>query len=315
MPTPRQLSDNLTTYSKVTLLRFNSSLWTTECSDFRFERYSEDGEARVITEYRTNDKNARLTKESFGGNELRAVVEGWGHPPIPRERSVTDRRRKAALIDLFLALRDPCDEYLNFLSGRGVTIIADFRVDAEPIPPTPGSPPLQPRDTRMHGGALDGEPQVGGTKHSSTPSRPESGEPSLFGSDSLLDDPMEDFEPTPADEVPEESMGAYYEGALVQRNVKMYERDRKAREACIERYGRTCLICEIDFSQVYPGIGDGFIHVHHLEPVSSFKREYQLNPTKDLIPVCPNCHAMLHKRKPPYTPEEVRTAMRKGRGR
>jgi hypothetical protein len=35
-------------------------------------------------------------------------------------------------------------------------------------------------------------------------------------------------------------------------------------------------------------------------------KNYKINPIKDLISVCTNCHAMLHKRKPAYSPEEIR---------
>lgn len=32
----------------------------------------------------------------------------------------------------------------------------------------------------------------------------------------------------------------------------------------------------------------------------------QIDPISDLRPVCPNCHAMLHKKNPPYTIDELR---------
>ena len=38
-----------------------------------------------------------------------------------------------------------------------------------------------------------------------------------------------------------------------------------------------------------------FIHVHHVTPISKVGREYKIDPIKDLIPLCPNCHAMIHK--------------------
>jgi 5-methylcytosine-specific restriction protein A len=30
-------------------------------------------------------------------------------------------------------------------------------------------------------------------------------------------------------------------------------------------------------------------------PISTIGKEYLLDPVKDLVPVCPNCHAMLHR--------------------
>lgn len=62
-------------------------------------------------------------------------------------------------------------------------------------------------------------------------------------------------------------------------------------------------------SKIYGEIGNGFIHVHHLVPLSAIKENYHLDPINDLIPVCPNCHAMLHRQNPPLTPEELKQRM------
>jgi 5-methylcytosine-specific restriction protein A len=56
---------------------------------------------------------------------------------------------------------------------------------------------------------------------------------------------------------------------------------------------------------MYGEIGKNFIHVHHVKPLSEIDEQYKINPIKDLRPVCPNCHAMLHKRKPAYSIEEI----------
>ena len=61
-----------------------------------------------------------------------------------------------------------------------------------------------------------------------------------------------------------------------------------------------------DFEAVYGGLGRGFIHVHHLVPVSTIGKEYKIDPIQDLRPVCPNCHSMLHKNNPPLTIEELK---------
>jgi len=57
----------------------------------------------------------------------------------------------------------------------------------------------------------------------------------------------------------------------------------------------------------YGGIADGYIHVHHIVPIASVGKQYKLNPLTDLVPVCPNCHAMLHHgMKEPQTVAELR---------
>jgi 5-methylcytosine-specific restriction protein A len=97
-----------------------------------------------------------------------------------------------------------------------------------------------------------------------------------------------------------------YEGALITVKANKYERNQKARRECVEKKGYKCLVCGCDFEATYGEIGKGFIHVHHLTPISSIGKEYKLNVDTDLVPVCPNCHYMLHRKNPPYTIEELR---------
>ncbi|MBK8433363.1 MAG: HNH endonuclease [Chloroflexi bacterium] len=101
-----------------------------------------------------------------------------------------------------------------------------------------------------------------------------------------------------------------YEGGKQQITVNAYERNPKARQACIEHYGAFCQICGVNFERKYGAIGRNFIHVHHLVPLANIQETYQVNPEKDLLPVCPNCHAMLHKRNPPYGPDDIKNFLR-----
>jgi len=96
------------------------------------------------------------------------------------------------------------------------------------------------------------------------------------------------------------------EGARMAMWVNKYERNPKNRKECIDEFGTDCKICNFSFRSKFGIIGEDFIHVHHLIPVSKMGGEYRINPTKDLIPVCPNCHAMLHRKDPPYTPSELK---------
>lgn len=97
-----------------------------------------------------------------------------------------------------------------------------------------------------------------------------------------------------------------YEGALITVKANKYERNQKARRECVTKKGYQCLICGRDFEATYGEIGRNFIHVHHLTPISSVGKEYELNVDTDLVPVCPNCHYMLHRKDPPYTVEELK---------
>ena len=98
----------------------------------------------------------------------------------------------------------------------------------------------------------------------------------------------------------------FIEGSKRESTVTRYERNPKARKDCLDHYGYGCLVCTMNFEQVYGEIGKNFIHVHHEVEISSIGEEYEIDPISDLKPVCPNCHAMLHKRKPAYSIDELR---------
>lgn len=88
--------------------------------------------------------------------------------------------------------------------------------------------------------------------------------------------------------------------------LNKYERNPINRRLCIEKRGTSCLICGTNFEDVYGPRGRGFIHVHHIVPVSELGPGYRIRPEEDLIPVCPNCHAMLHRTTPPIMPTELK---------
>jgi 5-methylcytosine-specific restriction protein A len=99
------------------------------------------------------------------------------------------------------------------------------------------------------------------------------------------------------------------EGAVRQISVNAYERNSTARRLCINHYGTKCKVCDFSFASVYGSVGEGFIHVHHLEQLADIRRDYQVDPVNDLIPVCPNCHAMLHSCRPAMTIAELQSLM------
>lgn len=98
----------------------------------------------------------------------------------------------------------------------------------------------------------------------------------------------------------------YYEGSVTSVKANSYERNPKARAACIAHYGYSCCVCGFDFRAKYGELGSEFIHVHHLVELSSIGATYQVDPVADMRPVCPNCHAMLHRTSPPLTIQQLR---------
>jgi hypothetical protein len=97
----------------------------------------------------------------------------------------------------------------------------------------------------------------------------------------------------------------FREGAVRTILVNAYERNRGARERCIAHYGRRCTICRMSFAEFYGSEAADIIHVHHLIELNSIGAEYEVDPIKDLRPVCPNCHAVIHSRSKSYSAEEA----------
>lgn len=103
---------------------------------------------------------------------------------------------------------------------------------------------------------------------------------------------------------------SYVEGASTIISVNSYERNSIARSKCIDHFGYKCCVCAFDFYDVYGDLGKEFIHVHHVKPLSEIRAEYIVDPIQDLRPVCPNCHAMLHKKQPVLTIDELKMHLR-----
>ncbi|MFM8392807.1 MAG: HNH endonuclease, partial [Acidobacteriota bacterium] len=124
--------------------------------------------------------------------------------------------------------------------------------------------------------------------------------------------PDRDYSDTlPADDFPDELEPgkSYVEGAKKQVLVNAYERDSRARSDCLKHYGYDCVVCGFNFESSYGERGKDYIHVHHLKPISLTDGQYELDPLQDLRPVCPNCHAMLHRGKQLLSIEELKDCL------
>jgi 5-methylcytosine-specific restriction protein A len=110
---------------------------------------------------------------------------------------------------------------------------------------------------------------------------------------------------------PEQGVSGLPEGAKTRVEINRYERNRINRAACLAVHGTRCTVCNFSFRDFYGSMGSDFIHVHHIVPVSALGKGYVINPVKDLVPLCPNCHAMIHRIDPPLSPEELRQMIRK----
>lgn len=111
--------------------------------------------------------------------------------------------------------------------------------------------------------------------------------------------------------LPEEVPESMWEGGKRTVTVNAYERSPEARAQCIEAHGSSCAICGFDFGRTYGDNFHGFIHVHHKTPVSKVGARYEVDPRKDLIPVCPNCHAVIHYGNETRSIEDVKLLLSK----
>lgn len=101
-------------------------------------------------------------------------------------------------------------------------------------------------------------------------------------------------------------VGGLPEGAKTRIEVNRYERDRRNRAAALAIHGYNCKACDLDMGERYGAVAVGFIEVHHVTPVSEVGDGYIIDPATDLIPLCPNCHSVAHRRSPPYSVTEIR---------
>ena len=99
------------------------------------------------------------------------------------------------------------------------------------------------------------------------------------------------------------------EGARLTLRVNVFERNAAARAKCLRHYGAVCAVCGFTSRRSYGEQVTDLIHVHHIRPLSEVGASYVVDPIADLRPVCPNCHAVIHSRNPPYSLKEVESML------
>jgi len=110
----------------------------------------------------------------------------------------------------------------------------------------------------------------------------------------------------------------YTEGGSTKSTKESYRRNHEARTKCLDFYFKhnehyTCQICDFDFEEKYGEIGKHVIEVHHIESHAQKSKKrgvHEIDPRTDLIPVCPNCHKIIHRKEPPLEIDEVRNLIK-----
>jgi len=92
------------------------------------------------------------------------------------------------------------------------------------------------------------------------------------------------------------------------RTVKTIERSSKLRRFAVQQLQKTgdfsCAICGFNFEKEYGELGKDYIQFHHIKPLSEYT-DAELSDQElqqaviNLLPICPNCHCMVHKCKEP----------------
>lgn len=113
-----------------------------------------------------------------------------------------------------------------------------------------------------------------------------------------------------SDEITEnyqDSLESFSEGKETKRYITTYERNPKYRKQAIAIHGNSCSACGFNFGKFYGEYAEGFIHIHHTVPVSEFETPKKIDPETDLIPLCANCHSVVHRKKDQtLSPVEIR---------
>jgi predicted HNH restriction endonuclease len=94
------------------------------------------------------------------------------------------------------------------------------------------------------------------------------------------------------------------EGRVITVNKKVYERSQRLRSAAIENHMHNgklyCDCCGFEFGAFYGNIyGVSCIEIHHIKPLFMYEDDDIIRTIEqclpNLIPVCPNCHRVIHK--------------------
>lgn len=105
------------------------------------------------------------------------------------------------------------------------------------------------------------------------------------------------------------------EGQAYEKTLTAHERNPINRQLCLQLKGYACAVCGLKFEDVYGNIGHNYIEIHHTNPIADMGSNHVVDIVNELVPLCSNCHSMVHRRKPPYSVEELRKIISEQRSR
>ncbi len=74
-----------------------------------------------------------------------------------------------------------------------------------------------------------------------------------------------------------------------------FETDETIRLKVLKFHGTSCNICGFNYESAYGDLGRGYIEIHQITSLE--KKEEDLDFEHDFIPICANCHGILHRKK------------------
>ncbi len=94
------------------------------------------------------------------------------------------------------------------------------------------------------------------------------------------------------------------EGFIRSNHVKTRFRSKKLIEIAKEHFKKHnkiyCEACNFNFEEFYGLAGKGFIEIHHLKPIFAYEDNLEqsiMDALKNVVPVCSNCHRIIHRKK------------------
>lgn len=93
------------------------------------------------------------------------------------------------------------------------------------------------------------------------------------------------------------------EGQIKNAKTNTKSRSQKLRQFAIQYFTKDntikCKLCGFDFGDTYGEYGKGFIEIHHIKPIYQFTSDDETKTIKEalknLMPLCSNCHRIVHK--------------------
>lgn len=117
----------------------------------------------------------------------------------------------------------------------------------------------------------------------------------------------------PEEEVDRPEEQETFEGRLTEAKVLRRQRNRAARQQCLEASGYTCHVCGFNFEKTYGEIGKNFLEVHHIKPLATYDDEHPI-PQSELVALCSNCHSMVHRKREVLDVEDLKRCLKKTKG-